>query len=1147
MGKLFKTYGFTAYMVVVFLNAFTDLGHKIIIQNTVFKAYDGNEQIILTAIVNALILLPFILLFSPSGFISDRFAKHKVMRVAAIVAVVITILITLSYYMGYFWLSFILTFALATQSAIYSPAKYGYIKELLGNENLAAANGAVQSTTIVAILGGIFFYSIGFESLLEIKDTYLSGATLQEVAHLGWFLVLGSLIELYFAYKLPNKSEETQVEFDKKRYFTGGYLKRNLKLITSHEMIWLSIVGLSIFWALSQVVLAIFPSFIKEYMDVTNAAVVQGLMALSGLGIIIGSLIASRVSRNYIEIGVIPLGAFGVFVCILLIPSLDSIIASGINFFLFGVFGGLFIVPLNSLIQFNSSKKRLGMVLAGNNFVQNVAMTIFLVGTIFISLFQIDVVYIFYILAVVALFGVIYTIRMLPQSLVKFILSILIAAKYRLTVQGLDNIPENKGVLLLGNHISWLDWAMLQMAMPRRIRFVMERSIYEKKLIKWFLDFFGVIPISSRGGKESLKKVAEYLNKGDVVCLFPEGTISRNGHLNEFKKGYEIAAKNADAVIIPFYIGGLWGTSFSRSNINFAESTKSRRSKDVIVSFGKELDINIKADKLKSKVFELSIDSWKGYINMLESIDNMWLESAKRMGRSTALIDSTTGDKFSYYKTLTLSILFSNIIKKHKEKSIGLLMPTTNIGAILNLSTLMAGKTVVNINYTSSKEAVKSAVIQSEMKTVYSSKRFIKKLKDKGIDIYDILDDLVEIVLLEDLKEKAIKKSTFIYLFLSSIFLPKFILKALYFNNNSLDDTATILFSSGSEGLPKGVVLSHRNILANTKQVVEILNPNEEEVFLGSLPMFHAFGLTVTTYLPLLEGFSLICHPDPTDAVGVGKAVSSHNATFMCATATFLRLYTKNKRVNPLMFQSLRYVIAGAEKLSPTLREEFSQKFSKVILEGYGATECAPVISCNIPDVLDTKYWTVQVGSKIGSIGMPLPGCALRVIDPQSHEELAVGEDGLLIVSGPNVMKGYFNDPKKTEDALVEIDGRIWYKTGDKGHLDKDGFITIVDRYSRFAKVGGEMVSLSAVEGFLHNVLSSDEVKIICTNIPDDKKGEKIVLLIDKEISDLKERIIEAGINPLWIPAKIMVLNDMPLLGSGKIDVKGAKEIALNG
>ena len=491
MQHLLKIQGFSAYILVVFLNAFTDLGHKIIIQNTVFKVYDSSEQVILTAIVNGLMLLPFILLFSPSGFISDRFEKHKVMRLSALAAVVITLLITLSYYLGLFWVSFGLTFALAIQSAIYSPAKYGYIKELIGNENIASGNAAVQSTTIVAILLGIFIYSIGFESLLNISDSYTTKEILQQIAPLGWCLVIGSLVELKFAYALPNKSTQiNEKSFNISLYFKGEYFKRNLKLVSTNKTIWLSIVGLSIFWALSQVVLATYPAYVKEYLEVSNVIVVQGLMALSAIGIVIGSIIASKISRHYIEIGMVPVGSVGVFLTILFIPILDSLILHGINFFLFGVFGGLLIVPLNSLIQFNASAKRLGLILAGNNFVQNIAMITFLIATVFVTVLSINTIGIFLILAVIAFFASLYTILKLPQSLIKFFINWIFSFKYKLNVQGLDNIPQTKGVLLLGNHISWLDWAFVQLAMPRPVKFVMERTIYEKKLFKPFLDFF---------------------------------------------------------------------------------------------------------------------------------------------------------------------------------------------------------------------------------------------------------------------------------------------------------------------------------------------------------------------------------------------------------------------------------------------------------------------------------------------------------------------------------------------------------------------------------------------------------------------------------------------------------------------------------
>ncbi len=1146
MSKLLKITGFLPYIFVVFLNAFTDLGHKIIIQNTVFKVYDGSEQIILTAIVNGLILLPFILLFSPAGFISDRYKKNRVMQLSAIFKVIITLLITLSYYLGLFWASFFLTFLLATQSAIYSPAKYGYIKELLGTSNIASGNAAVQSVTIVAILSGMFIYSIGFESLLVNQTN--EATILQDIAPLGIFLFLGSFLELYLAYRLPNKTIElSKEEFTLSSYLKGKYLQKNIKLIKTNEIILLSIIGLSIFWALSQVVLAIFPAYIKEHLAITNVVVIQGLMGISAIGIIIGSLLASKLSKNYIEIGMVPIGSVGIFITILLIPLLNDLYLCGLDFFFFGIFGGLLIVPLNSLIQYHASNKRLGLILSGNNFIQNIFMFSFLVLTVGFSFINISSVEIFYLISFVAFVSSIYTIYKLPQSLLKLFVTLFFSIKYKLIVEGIENIPQNRGVLLLGNHISWLDWAFVQMASPRSIRFVMERSIYEKKMFKPFLDFFGVIPISSGGGKKSLEMVATYLEKGEVVCIFPEGTISRSGHLGEFKRGFEIATSHVqNAVIIPFYISGLWGTKWSRSNVNFKEIKENKYKKDVIVSFGKQKNIKTNASEVKQSVFEIASDSWNQYMNSFQNIDTVFIDTVKRKASQIALVDSS-GEEYSYTKMMTMSIFFRNLIQQHTEQNIGLLLPTTAIGAIVNLSTILAGKTAVNLNYTASKASIMYGVKEAEIKNIYTSRRFCEKLKDKGIVIEDILEN-INIVYLEDIKKNSSKLQVIPILLRYGFikFAPVSWVQKMYSSKNNLDTIGAILFSSGSEGDPKGVMLSHRNLLTNVKQISEMLNITEDEVFLGSLPIFHAFGLTVTTLLPLLEGIKLVCHPDPTDGLGIGKAVAKNRVTFMCATSTFIRLYLKNKKLTPLMFESLNMVFAGAEKLNHLVADEFKQKFGVSVYEGYGATECSPVISANIPDNLDMNYWQTQVGQKQGTIGMPLPGCAIKIINPDTMEELPILEDGLILVSGPNVMVGYLNNVAKTNEVLITIDGRIWYKTGDKGHIDEDGFITIVDRYSRFVKVAGEMISLSAVENKIYEAINSGEdIKLVTVNLPDEKKGEKIVLLINRDIENLKQKLIDFKIEPLWIPSEIKVVENIPLLGSGKIDFAGAKKLAI--
>jgi acyl-[acyl-carrier-protein]-phospholipid O-acyltransferase/long-chain-fatty-acid--[acyl-carrier-protein] ligase len=381
-----------------------------------------------------------------------------------------------------------------------------------------------------------------------------------------------------------------------------------------------------------------------------------------------------------------------------------------------------------------------------------------------------------------------------------------------------------------------------------------------------------------------------------------------------------------------------------------------------------------------------------------------------------------------------------------------------------------------------------------------------------------------------------------------SMLLPAWLLQWLYFGKIDINATAAILFSSGSEGSPKGVELSHRNLASNARQIADALNTLDNDVIMCTLPTFHAFGLLASTLMPLSEGIPIVCHPDPTDAVNIGKGVARYEATLLFGTSTFLRLYAKNSRVHPMMFQSLRYIVAGAEKLAPEVRRLFLDRFGKKLLEGYGATETSPVASVNLPDQLDTRYWRVQVANREGTVGLPLPGTSFRIVDPDSLATLPVGTDGLILISGPQVMQGYLHNPEKTAQAIVELDGQRWYKTGDKGHLDEDGFLSIVDRYSRFAKLGGEMVSLAAVETQIRQILHEPELEAVAVNIPDDKKGEKIVLLVAGTYDEayIKKQLLEGGMNPLMIPSTIRSMSAIPKLGSGKTDYGNARKVALS-
>lgn len=1043
MPSIWKIRGLLPYVTVAFFNAFTDLGHKIIIQNTVFKIYDGSTQIILSAIVNALILIPFILLFTPSGFLSDKFSKSKIMRVSAWAAVIITLGITCSYYVGAFELAFFLTFILAVQSAVYSPAKYGYIKELVGNDYLTLGNGIIQAVTTVAILGGIIVYSIFFEAYLKDVVYTNSAEILVAIAPVGWLLVLGSVIELALAYRLPDTGVQADIRFDMKKYLSGSYLKRNIQTISSNSIIFHSIIGLSLFWSVSQVVLASFPAYAKESLEITNTILVQGMMALAGIGIVIGSIVSGKASKHYIETGTIPLGALGIAVTLFLLPIFKEPLYHGINFFAFGFFSGLFIVPLNALIQFNAKEHELGLVLAGNNFIQNISMFSFLVLAVVFAYFGIKSIGLFYFMLIVASVGSVYVILYIPQSMVIFLISSLISRRIKIDVMGLKNFPQDGGVLLLGNHISWLDWALIQMSLPRQVRFVMDRGIYEKWYLKLFLDFFKVVPISARGAKEASRKVKELLDSGEVVCLFPEGSISRTGQLGEFKRGFELMARDANAVIVPFYLQGMWGSRLSRASQKMKQSKK-RGKREIIVSFAQPIDIKSSSVKVKQKVFELSFASWERYSQELPCMQEAWVDTASRLGSDFCMADSK-GKALSYTKVLTASILFSGFIKKNTEQNIGILMPTSSAGVIVNMASLMSGKTVVNLNYTASLASIHSAIAKAEIKTIYTAKQFTSKLDAKGFDTQALLAGS-NVVYVEDLKEEISAFKSVTTLTLAKI-LPSFILKIFFIKKVPNDSVAAILFGSGSEAEAKGVMLTHQNFMSNIKQVSDVFNMRHEDVILASLPLFHSFGLTATTWLPMIEGIPMVCHSDPSDALGIGKSAARFNATVMFGTSTFFRLYTKSRKVHPLMFDSLRLAVSRAEKLSPDVKTAFKEKFNKSILEAYAVTECASIASVNLPDILETEGFSVQVGTKLGSVGLPLPGTAFKVVDPSSMKELEVDKDGLILIGGPQIMKGYLKDEEKSSAVMAEINGGTWYKTGNKGHLDTDGYLFIVDRY----------------------------------------------------------------------------------------------------
>jgi acyl-[acyl-carrier-protein]-phospholipid O-acyltransferase/long-chain-fatty-acid--[acyl-carrier-protein] ligase len=1146
MTPMTRIRGFIPLIIYAALQAAVALGHSTVIYTAISHGYSGPNPVVLTAAVNCLVLLPLVLLFSPAGYITDKYPKSLVMRHTALAGLLATLIITGSYYLGWFNVAFGLTLLLSIQNAFSSPARYGHIRELVGSENLAAANSLVQAASVIGLLVGALLLSGFSNSLLGGSASLDVAETLQAIAAAGWLLVALSAVNWLFSFKLRGPQEtRSGRSFEISKYLRLHYLRKNLQTLRAQRPIRSAVVGLATFWTIAQIVLVTMPSFARSILQEGGNIDVPIILACSGIGIIVGALIAGRVSRNYLETGLIPFAALGMALLIALVPSLETASGLLLVFLGFGISGGLFIVPLNALIQFHADDDQLGTVSAGRSWFQATGMLLGIGLGVAFQLTEMDAGRLFYTMAVVAVIGAGYTVRELPHSLTRIIALAILKHRYGFAVLGFHNLPRSGGVLLMGNHTSWVDWALVQIACPRPVRFVLERYATESWYVKLFFRLTGTTAISGRG-EESQAKIRELLEVGKVVCLFPEGATSGNGQLGEFHDTYkEICAGLDTGVIVPFYLRGLWGSKFSRADEGLRDSRAPILRRDLIVSFGKALPLSTPADQLKQKVFDLSISAWESYTKTLDPLPLAWLKTVRSNPGDVCTVDAS-GVRLSRRRFAAATIAFSKSMNLSREaQNVGLLLPASNAAGIANMAVMLKGRTVVNLNFSASPEAVNAGIVEAGIRQVYTSRQFETRLEARGADLKTMLAG-TEVHYMEDIRERIPQWRLVVSLLQVSL-LPVRLLHLLHGKKTSLEDPAAILFSSGSEGKPKGVVLSHRNIQSNCKQISDVLNTRVDDVVMASLPPFHAFGLTVTLIMPLIEGVPIACHPDPTDVLGIARAIAKYRVTILFGTATFLSLYARNRKIDPILLDSLRLVIAGAEKLPDKVRQDFQLKFNKHILEGYGATETTPVAGVNVPNAVDTEDWNIQSGQYEGSVGLPLPGTSFKIVDPDTHKELSLGEDGMILICGNQVMLGYLNDPQKTREVIIEQDGMRWYITGDKGHVTPGGFLVIVDRYSRFAKIGGEMVSLSAVEERALAALPEDsEEDLAAAAVGDEKKGEKIVILVTSpELAQtLREKMIALGTPALMLPGQVIQVENIPKLGSGKTDFSALNALA---
>jgi acyl-[acyl-carrier-protein]-phospholipid O-acyltransferase/long-chain-fatty-acid--[acyl-carrier-protein] ligase len=741
-----------------------------------------------------------------------------------------------------------------------------------------------------------------------------------------------------------------------------------------------------------------------------------------------------------------------------------------------------------------------------------------------------------------ALAAVVFLLR--RALLVRLPLWVLTHSIYRLRVYGAENIPATGGALIVCNHVSYVDWLLLMAAHRRFIHFVIFAGWTRIYGLRHLLRWAGVIPIDGGAGPraviQSLRQASDRLAKGELVCIFAEGRFTRTGFLLPFHRGFEQIVKRAQVPIIPACLDQVWGSIFSYRHGKLVWKLPDRLPYPAAVAFGPPLPSTAIAVDVRMAVQKLSADCSIARAALRRPIHREFVRMAARHPLRSCIIDPTNTAKpvYRYAEILAGAKILLKRLRPllGDDKMVGLWMPPSAGGAIANIAVSLLGKTAVNLNYTSSPEVVQSAIRQCNIKHVLTARPFLHKVKlDPGPG--------VELIHLEDFRKEVGKFEKF-RAFASALLLPGWIQERLLgLTGHKITDLATVIFSSGSTGDPKGVMLSHGNIAANVESMVQAIDAAMRDRILGILPFFHSFGYTVTLWTPLMIGASVCYHVDPRQAKEIGELCKKYASTVYLTTPTFLRFNLRRSEADD--FKSLRLLMCGAEKLPPTLTEEFKQKFGVLPLEGYGCTELSPAAVVNVGD--QDHHGFRQVGNKPGTIGQPLPGVAAKIVNPDTFEPLPPGKEGLMLIYGANVMQGYLGKEALTKEVIR--DG--WYATGDIARYDEDGFITITDRLSRFSKIGGEMVPHQKVEDQLHDIMGTTERHFVVTAVPDEGKGERLVVLHlplnGLDARQIWQQLSGRGLPNLWVPRErdFFSIPELPILGSGKVDLKKVKEMAL--
>lgn len=1018
-------------LISQFFGAFNDNAWKVMLFTLATRplipgaSFETSSQLIATLSL-VIFLVPMMLFSLPAGALADQFSKRSVIIQTKFLEVILMGASALSLFFAptHLILPFILLGLMGAQSALFGPAKYGIMPELLPKEDLSKGNGVLEMWTMIAIIAGT-----GLGPVMLAAD---SGGHRTSLTWLGplWLSVLSfiGLVGAFFIRKVPTAREKKQK--------ISASLKEAWSSIKRDRVLRLAILGSIVYWTmmslLGQNVLVYAKALV---MDLEKGELLQGLLPASfGIGIALGALLSGRFSRN-IEYGFIPLGAIGFALSSLFLASMQpEMFGTMILLILMGLSCGFLIVPIHAIVQSRAPDEGRGSIIALGNFLDigGMIMGSLTAGAMAFIGFGLKTMLI--ISAMMVLLATLWCIQILPKALIRLCFIILTRTFYRLRVVDLNNLPKEGPLLLVSNHISVIDALFVMASVDRPIRFLMNESYYNKWYIQPIAKLMGAIPVSSTTSPQillkGLRKATDALKEGEIVCIFPEGQVSHTGKMLPFRRGIEIITRGSDFPIVPIHIANVWGSIFSFDKGKFFKKWPQRFSYALTLSFGKSLPSNTPASALYRKIEEMECDSWMARKEEQAAIHHQFIQNMRKCPFKLVLADKAR--KLKGWQALSRSIALGRKLKDlcPEQKSVGILLPIGIEAILVNLSVTLSGKVAVNLNM--ERKDVGIALKEANLKTVITSRSFVEESKwapAEGVQIHYI-ENLFQF--------KAIEKIGAFYIgfFTEATKIEKYCGATREIQS---DDPLAIHFTSGSTGEPKGVVLSHFNVSSNVEAVSQVTPYlGRKKNLIATLPLSHSFGY-IEMWLGLNCKIGLITHPDPMDFKAIAELIKQYKVQLMMTNPSILEGFIK--KVLPDQLGSLVYVITGFEKLNPEISDRFEGKFGIRPMERYGAAECSPVIAASTLDVRQAGIY--QVGTIRGSVGQTIPGVIVKVVDPETFEELPHDSKGLLFVKGPNIMQGYLN----REDLTKQVMHNGWYNTGDLACIDENGFITIEGRY----------------------------------------------------------------------------------------------------